>query len=72
MPTVSRETSVEKLIDDYPMAAAWLAQKGIVCVRCGEVFRGTLGELMAGKHFRPEQIDAFLGWLNDYLAENKG
>jgi hypothetical protein len=51
------------------MAAAWLAQKGIVCVRCGEVFRGTLGELMAGKHYRPEQIDAFLGWLNDYLIE---
>lgn len=63
---VTLETRVEELVERYPKAVGWLTQHGIICVRCGEPFWGTLGELMQNKQIKnPEKL---LKKLNEFLS----
>lgn len=41
--------SVEELVERYPDSVAFLMKEGIVCIRCGEPFWGSLGELIKDK-----------------------
>jgi hypothetical protein len=63
---VTLETPVEELVADYPAAAGFLADHHVVCIRCGEPYWGTLGELMAAKDIPAP--DALLAELNAFLA----
>ncbi len=47
--TVSAETYIEDLVDQHPEAVRILAEHNIVCIRCGEPYWGTLGELATEK-----------------------
>ena len=49
MMTVSAETYIEDLVDHHPEAVRILAEHNIVCIRCGEPYWGTLGELATEK-----------------------
>ena len=40
---------LEDLLEKCPGLNAFLMERGIVCVLCGEPFWGTLGELIANK-----------------------
>lgn len=64
---VTKDTPVKTVIAEHPKAADWFQQRGIICLRCNEVFPGTVGELLATKRYRPNQIEEIVGWLNGYL-----
>jgi len=42
-------TPIEDLVEAFPKAVRILAEHNIVCIRCGEPYWGTLGELAADK-----------------------
>lgn len=63
---ITPDVYVEDLVAAHPKAIGWLAEHGVVCIRCGEPYWGQLGELMAEKHIpNPE---ALVAALNDFLA----
>ncbi len=59
--TITLDSNVEELVGAHPKASGFLADRGVVCIRCGEPYWGTLGELMANKHIpNPEGLVADL------------
>ncbi len=49
MIEITAMTPVEDLVEAFPKAVRILAEHNIVCIRCGEPYWGTLGELAADK-----------------------
>lgn len=49
---------VDVLIERYPDLNVFLMERGIFCVQCGEVFWGTLGDLIASKGMDVDQVVA--------------
>jgi len=56
---ITPDIDVEKLVEDYPKAVNFLADRGIVCIRCGEPYWGSLRDL----------IDQIVEELRVYLSE---
>jgi uncharacterized protein CbrC (UPF0167 family) len=46
---IKESESVEELIERHPELVGWLADKGIVCIKCGEPFWGSIGDLIRSK-----------------------
>jgi len=46
---IDENVRIEELVEAMPVAVRILAEKGIVCIRCGEPYWGTLKELAAEK-----------------------
>ena len=65
---VTAAANVEELVTAHPQAASFLAERGIVCIRCGEPYWGTLRQLAAAKGLEG-QIDAIVAELKTYLEE---
>lgn len=53
---ITLDTSVERVLEAHPKAAAFLQERGIVCFVCGEPAWGTLRELVEGKGLDPERL----------------
>ncbi len=66
---ITPDIDVEELVEDYPKAVNFLADRGIVCIRCGEPYWGSLRDLVAVKNL-DGQIDEIVENLRDYLAES--
>ena len=49
MIEITEKTYVEDLVNAFPGAVRILSEHNIVCIRCGEPYWGTLGELAADK-----------------------
>ncbi len=49
MMTITADTPVEDLVEQHPHAVRILSDFNIVCIRCGEPYWGSLGELAADK-----------------------
>ncbi len=49
MIEISAMTPIEDLVEAFPKAVRILAHFDIVCIRCGEPYWGTLGELASDK-----------------------
>jgi phosphoribosylamine-glycine ligase len=64
--TITAESRVEEIVEQYPKAVGWLVGKGVVCMVCGEPFWGTLGELMEKK--RIEDPEGVIIELNEFLS----
>lgn len=63
---ITVDTTVEKLLELHPKAAAFLQEQGILCFVCGEPAWGsTLRELIEGKGLDP---DALFAKLSDFLG----
>lgn len=62
---ITVDITVEKLLELYPKAAAFLQEQGILCFVCGEPAWGTLRELIKGKGLDP---DALFAKLSDFLG----
>jgi methionine synthase II (cobalamin-independent) len=62
---ITRNTTIEDLVEDYPKSVKYLADKGIRCIKCGEPIWGTLEEACLEKNFTQEQIDKAVQELND-------
>ena len=69
---ITRDISIEELIQELPDAVTYLMQKGIKCLACGEPVWGTLESAAREKGFNDSQIDGFVSDLNTLLKMNKG
>jgi len=49
MMKIDADIPVEDLVEKHPHAVRILSEFNIVCIRCGEPYWGTLGELAADK-----------------------
>ena len=65
MAEITRDISIEDLVEQLPDAVGVLIQAGLPCVVCGEPFWGTLADLAAQKGWDDDRIDALVRQLND-------
>ena len=54
---ITKDTTIDKMIEACPKAVGLLIEEGLPCVVCGEPFWGTLGELAAQKGWDDSRID---------------
>ena len=67
---ITKNTTIEELVEDVPGAVKYLMDAGIRCIRCGEPIWGTLEEAAKEKKFTDEEIEKFVTDLNN-LDEKK-
>jgi hypothetical protein len=65
MSLITRQTTIEDLIELKPEAINYLFSKGIRCIRCGEPIWGSLERAAQEKGFSDAEIDRFVEELND-------
>ncbi len=63
---VKASDSVEELVERYPQLVSFLMDRGIVCIKCGEPFWGTLEELVTNKG---KDVNRILEQINSFLNE---
>lgn len=61
---IDKNISIEELVEILPASVAFLREKGIVCILCGEPAWGTFAELATAKGFSNEDIDQLVAVLN--------
>ncbi len=66
---ITKDITIEDLVEDYPFAEEYLRVRGIKCIRCGEPIWGTLESACKEKNFSDEEIEKIVKELNE-LAEN--
>ena len=62
---ITNSTTIEDLVEKVPKAIFYLSKKGIKCVMCGEPIWGTLEEVAKEKGFNENEINQFVGDLNE-------
>lgn len=67
--TITKNITIEDLVNDYPFSVNYLSEKGIRCIKCGEPIWGTLEEACREKGFEEKQIDIFVDELNRLSIE---
>ncbi len=68
---ITKDITIEDLIEDYPFSVKYLSTKGIRCIVCGEPIWGTLEEACAEKNFTEEEIEQAVKELNELNKQNK-
>lgn len=68
MMTITADTPIEDLVEQHPIAVRILSDFNIVCIRCGEPYWGSLGELAAEKGV--EDLEPVLAALREALDSN--
>ncbi|MBU2554806.1 MAG: DUF1858 domain-containing protein [Bacteroidetes bacterium] len=61
---ITKEISIESLVETYPFSVRYLMEKGIRCIMCGEPIWGTLEEAAREKGFEDVTIQQFVNDLN--------
>ena len=64
---ITADINIEELIEVHPQAAGFLADRGLVCIRCGEPYWGTMRELASTKGLG-DRVDEMARDLADLLA----
>lgn len=62
---IDKNISIEELVEILPASVAFLREKGIVCILCGEPAWGTFAELASSKGFTNEDIEQLVVELNE-------
>ena len=62
---ITKDITIEDLIEDYPKSVKYLAEHGIRCIKCGEPIWGTLEEACIEKDFSQEKIALVVKDLNE-------
>ncbi len=65
-PTITRDISIEELINNYSFTICYLRDKGICCIPCGDPIRGTFEEAARLKHFDEKAIAEFVEEMNHF------
>lgn len=63
---INPDIHVDDLLERYPELNVFLSRRGIICVQCGEVFWGTLRELIESKGL---DVDHVVAEINDELKK---
>lgn len=61
---ISRNITIEELVNGLPGAVEFLSVRGIRCIRCGEPIWGTLEEAVKEKGFSESDLEEILKDLN--------
>lgn len=61
---ITKDITIEDLVNLKSSAVRYLAEKGIKCIACGEPIWGTLEQAAKEKGFTDEDIAAFVSELN--------
>ena len=61
---ISKDIYIEDLVQQIPGSVRYLADRGIMCIACGEPIWGTLEEAAQKKGFSEEKINVFVNELN--------
>jgi len=69
---VTKEITIEELIEKVPESVKYLMEEGIRCVVCGEPIWGTLEEAVLEKGFKEEDLSRFIKELNDIASNSAG
>jgi len=67
---ITKDTTIEDLIDTVPASVKYLMEQGIRCIVCGEPIWGTLEEAAKEKGFSDTDIEKFVSDLQN-LANKK-
>ncbi len=65
---ITADVYIEDLVEDYPASVAFLLERKIVCIKCGEPIWGTLRETL--ERGEVEDIGQFVKDLNEFLANS--
>lgn len=66
---ITKDISIEELVEKVPQAVKYLMHNGIKCIACGEPIWGTLEDAAKEKGFQDEDIEKFVNELQEY-ADN--
>lgn len=61
---ITKNISIEELIEIQPKSVKYLMEKGIKCIACGEPIWGTLEDAAKEKGFSDTEIEKFVSELN--------
>ena len=64
---VTKDISIEDLVDTVPGSVKYMMDQGIKCIACGEPIWGTLEEAAKEKGFGDADIEQFVTDLNNLL-----
>ncbi|MDF1611163.1 MAG: DUF1858 domain-containing protein [Stygiobacter sp.] len=64
---ITKQIEIEELVKILPEAVAYLSEKGIRCLICGEPIWGTLENAALEKGFNEDDINKFVEELNQKL-----
>ena len=67
---ITKDISIEELIETIPASVEYLMKEGIRCIVCGEPIWGSLEEAAEEKGFKVSDIERFVIELQ-ILADNK-
>ena len=67
---ITKDISIEELIETIPASVAYLMKEGIRCIVCGEPIWGSLEEAAEEKVFNAKDIERFVKDLQ-LLADTK-
>lgn len=62
---ITRNQTLESVLDKHPLAVSFLQEMGIVCFVCGEPTWGTLEEIISRKGY---DVDKVISDLNVFLG----
>ncbi len=66
---ITKDTSVEKLVEVFPGVVRLLILEGLPCVICGEPFWGSVGELAREKGWDEGRIDLLIVKMRTELGQ---
>ena len=62
---ITKDITIEDLVNHKVSAVRYLADKGIKCIACGEPIWGTLEQAAREKGFSETEIEGFVKDLNE-------
>lgn len=66
---ITKDITIEDLVENVPQAVKYLMHEGIKCIACGEPIWGTLEEAAKEKGYADRDIERFVKDLQDF-ADN--
>jgi methionine synthase II (cobalamin-independent) len=66
---ITKDITIEDLVDHVPQAVKYLMNEGIKCIACGEPIWGTLEEAAKEKGYTDKDIERFVSDLQAF-ADN--
>jgi methionine synthase II (cobalamin-independent) len=55
--TITKDITIEDLVEKIPASVRYLSEKGIKCIACGEPIWGTLEDAAKEKGFSDDEIN---------------
>ncbi|MBS3806388.1 MAG: hypothetical protein KGY60_02685 [Bacteroidales bacterium] len=63
---ITKDISIEDLVDNVPQAVKYLMHEGIKCIECGEPIWGTLEDAAKEKGYNDQDIKRFVEELQEF------